>query len=75
MIAHGLSDPFRVVAFVDEGQCLRQPKSDTLTSVNTASDLLAVADAAEDDWASTRHLHRPPLGTHHGGLSATGQAI
>src|SRR6266704_3118578 len=42
----GLSDAFRVVAFDYEGQCLRIPKPDTLTPANTASDLLAVADAA-----------------------------
>ncbi len=42
----GLSDAFRVVAFDYEGQCLRIPKPDTLTPVNVASDLLAVADAA-----------------------------
>jgi pimeloyl-ACP methyl ester carboxylesterase len=41
----GLSDAFRVVAFDYEGQCLRIPKPDTLTPVNAASDLLAVADA------------------------------
>src|SRR6266480_1551386 len=45
----GLSDAFRVVAFDYEGQCLRQPKPDTLTPANTASDLLAVADAAGAD--------------------------
>src|SRR3989440_12263786 len=43
----GLNDAFRVVAFDYEGQCLRRPKPDTLTPANTASDLLAVADAAE----------------------------
>jgi pimeloyl-ACP methyl ester carboxylesterase len=43
----GLSDAFRVVAFDYEGQCFRRPKPDTLTPTNTASDLLAVADAAE----------------------------
>src|SRR5215467_8036128 len=42
----GLSDAFRVVAFDYEGECLRRPKPDTLTPANTASDLLAVADAA-----------------------------
>jgi pimeloyl-ACP methyl ester carboxylesterase len=42
----GLSDAFRVVAFDYEGQCLRIPKPETLTPANTASDLLAVADAA-----------------------------
>ena len=41
----GLSDAFRVVAFDYEGQCLRQPKPDTLTPANAANDLLAVADA------------------------------
>src|SRR5215469_558245 len=45
----GLSDAFRVVAFDYEGQCLRLPKPDTLTPANTASDLLAVADAAGAD--------------------------
>lgn len=45
----GLSDAFRIVAFDYEGQCLRRPKPDTLTPANTASDLLAVADAAETD--------------------------
>src|SRR5204862_7224324 len=45
----GMSDAFRVVAFDYEGQCLRRPKPDTLTPANTASDLLAVADAVEAD--------------------------
>src|SRR5438445_13443591 len=45
----GLSDTFRVVAFDYEGQCLRIPKPDTLTPANTASDLLAVADAVGAD--------------------------
>jgi len=45
----GLSDAFRVVAFDYEGQCLRRPKPETLTPVNIASDLLAVADAVEAD--------------------------
>jgi pimeloyl-ACP methyl ester carboxylesterase len=45
----GLSDAFRVVAFDYEGLCLRTPKPDTLTPANTASDLLAVADAAGAD--------------------------
>jgi pimeloyl-ACP methyl ester carboxylesterase len=45
----GLSDAFRVVAFDYEGQCLRRPKPETLTPVNIASDLLAVADAIEAD--------------------------
>ena len=45
----GLSDAFRVVAFDYEGQCLRLPKPDTLTPVNAASDLLAVADAVGAD--------------------------
>ncbi len=45
----GLSNAFRVVAFDYEGQCLRTPKPDTLTPANTASDLLAVADAAGAD--------------------------
>ncbi len=45
----GLSDAFRVVAFDYEGQCLRIPKPDTLTPANTASDLLAVADAVGAD--------------------------
>jgi pimeloyl-ACP methyl ester carboxylesterase len=45
----GLSDAFRVVAFDYEGQCFRTPKPDTLTPVNVASDLLAVADAAGVD--------------------------
>jgi pimeloyl-ACP methyl ester carboxylesterase len=44
-LINGLSDAFRVVAFDYEGQCLRIPKPDTLTPANTASDLLAVADA------------------------------
>jgi pimeloyl-ACP methyl ester carboxylesterase len=48
-LINGLSDAFRVVAFDYEGQCLRTPKPDTLTPANTASDLLAVADAAEAD--------------------------
>src|SRR5215472_1988197 len=46
-LIQGLSDTFRVVAFDYEGQCLRLPKPDTLTPANIASDLLAVADAAE----------------------------
>src|SRR5215216_5173892 len=41
----GLSDRFRVVAFDYEGNVLRLPKPDTLTSANVAADLLAVADA------------------------------
>ena len=45
----GLSDAFRVVAFDYEGQCLRTPKPDTLTPANTASDLLAVANATGAD--------------------------
>lgn len=45
----GLSDAFRVVAFDYEGQCQRIPKPETLTPVNVASDLLAVADAAGAD--------------------------
>ena len=45
----GLSDAFRVVAFDYEGQCLRTPKPETLTPVNAASDLLAVADAVGAD--------------------------
>src|SRR5438874_8282194 len=45
----GLSDAFRVAAFDYEGQCLRRPKPDTLTPTNTASDLLAVADAVGTD--------------------------
>ena len=48
-LINGLSDAFRVVAFDYEGQCLRTPKPDTLTPVNVASDLLAVADAAGGD--------------------------
>ncbi|MFL5704929.1 MAG: alpha/beta fold hydrolase [Ktedonobacteraceae bacterium] len=44
-----LSDAFRIVAFDYEGQCFRRPKPDTLTPVNIANDLLAVADAAEAD--------------------------
>jgi pimeloyl-ACP methyl ester carboxylesterase len=44
-----LSDAFRVMAFDYEGQCLRTPKPDTLTPVNVASDLLAVADAVGAD--------------------------
>src|SRR5207248_11398434 len=30
---------------------------------------------AGNDWASTRHPDRPPLGTHHGWLSTTERAI
>jgi pimeloyl-ACP methyl ester carboxylesterase len=45
----GLSDAFRVVAFDYEGQVLQVPKPDTLTPVNVAGDLLAVADAAGAD--------------------------
>lgn len=45
----GLSDAFRVVAFDYEGQCFRLPKPETLTPDNSASDLLAVADAAGAD--------------------------
>ncbi|MBO0780973.1 MAG: hypothetical protein J2P37_19295, partial [Ktedonobacteraceae bacterium] len=48
-LINGLSDTFRVVAFDYEGECLRRPKPDTLTPANVASDLLAVADAAEAD--------------------------
>lgn len=48
-LINGLSDAFRVVAFDYEGQCLRIPKPDTLTPTNIASDLLAVADAAESE--------------------------
>jgi pimeloyl-ACP methyl ester carboxylesterase len=48
-LINGLSDVFRVVAFDYEGQCLRLPKPDTLTPANTASDLLAVADAVGAD--------------------------
>ena len=48
-LINGLSDAFRVVAFDYEGQCLRIPKPDTLTPANIASDLLAVADAAETE--------------------------
>jgi pimeloyl-ACP methyl ester carboxylesterase len=43
----GLSDVFRVVAFDYEGHLLQVPKPDTLTPANVASDLLAVADAAD----------------------------
>ncbi|HEY4384108.1 MAG TPA: alpha/beta hydrolase [Ktedonobacteraceae bacterium] len=45
----GLSDAFRVVAFDYEGQCFRLPKPGTLTPVNAASDILAVADAVGAD--------------------------
>lgn len=45
----GLSDTFRVVAFDYEGHCMRVPKPETLTPANTASDLLAVADAVGAD--------------------------
>ena len=45
----GLSDRFRVVAFDYEGNVLRLPKPDTLTSANVAADLLAVADAVNAD--------------------------
>jgi pimeloyl-ACP methyl ester carboxylesterase len=45
----GLSDAFRVVAFDYEGHLLQVPKPDTLTPANVASDLLAVADAADAD--------------------------
>lgn len=45
----GLSDVFRVVAFDYEGHVLGTPKSETLTPANTATDLLAVADAARTD--------------------------
>ncbi len=48
-LINGLSDVFRVVAFDYEGQCQRLPKPDTLTPANTASDLLAVADAVGAD--------------------------
>lgn len=48
-LINGLSDVFRVVAFDYEGQCLHLPKPDTLTPANAASDLLAVADAAQVD--------------------------
>jgi len=44
-----LSDAFRVVAFDYERQCLRTPKPDTLTPINVASDILAVADAVVAD--------------------------
>jgi pimeloyl-ACP methyl ester carboxylesterase len=46
-LINGLSDQFRVVAFDYEGECLRHPKPETLTPANAASDLLAVAGAAE----------------------------
>jgi hypothetical protein len=42
-----LGDAFRVVAFDYEGHLLRMPRPDTLTPDNVASDLLAVADAAD----------------------------
>jgi pimeloyl-ACP methyl ester carboxylesterase len=45
----GLGDAFQVVAFDYEGQVLQVPKPDTLTPVNLAGDLLAVADAAGTD--------------------------
>jgi pimeloyl-ACP methyl ester carboxylesterase len=48
-LIQGLSDVFRVVAFDYEGQCLRLPKPDTLTPANSASDLLALADAVGAD--------------------------
>jgi pimeloyl-ACP methyl ester carboxylesterase len=44
-----LGDAFRVVAFDYEGHLLRMPRPDTLTPDNVASDLLAVADAADAD--------------------------
>jgi pimeloyl-ACP methyl ester carboxylesterase len=45
----GLGDAFRVVAFDYEGHLLEVPKPDTLTPVNVAGDLLAVADAVGAD--------------------------
>lgn len=42
----GLSNQFRVVAFDYEGHLMKIPQPDTLTPNNIASDLLAVADAA-----------------------------
>ncbi|GAB2959303.1 hypothetical protein GCM10027280_55040 [Micromonospora polyrhachis] len=43
----GLRNDFRVVAFDYEGHVLANPKPDTLTPDNLASDLLAVADAVD----------------------------
>jgi pimeloyl-ACP methyl ester carboxylesterase len=48
-LVDGLADAFRVVAFDYEGHVLAVPKPDTLTPVNLAADLLAVADAAGAD--------------------------
>jgi pimeloyl-ACP methyl ester carboxylesterase len=45
----GLSDAFRVVAFDYEGHVFRAPKPETLTPVNVATDVLAVADAVKAD--------------------------
>jgi pimeloyl-ACP methyl ester carboxylesterase len=45
----GLSDVCQVVAFDYEGHVLADPKPDTLTPANIASDFLAVADAVGAD--------------------------
>jgi pimeloyl-ACP methyl ester carboxylesterase len=45
----GLSDAFRVVTFDYESHVLATPKPDTLTPVNVAHDVLAVADAVGAD--------------------------
>lgn len=48
-LINGLRGAFRVVAFDFEGHVLAEPKPDSLTPDNIASDALAVADAAEVD--------------------------
>ncbi len=48
-LINGLSDTFRVIAFDYEGNVMRVPKPRTLTPANIASDMLAVADAAQAD--------------------------
>ena len=84
----GLSDAFRVVAFDYEGQCLRHTETGHADACQHrersaccgrcrrgGSVRLLWLLLAGDDWASTRHPHRPPLGTHHGWLSTTERAI
>src|SRR5438105_15442467 len=39
----GLSGAFRIVAFDYEGQCLRRPQPDKMTTANTATIILDVA--------------------------------
>jgi len=46
-LVDGLRDKFRVIAFDYEGHLLQTPQPDTLTPINIANDLLAVADAAD----------------------------